>query len=141
MKRIWFAIMLFVAVCTGISSPGRQRIRDCEPNAVAGTPRPTFTTAHYLNHAGFSPHIEPRLAPLTKIQRTVESPGSMDDTLFVGIPRTPEGDKVYIRFLIEYWDIFQKPIDTPHRTMFCGYYPTTQPPFFFNCTKVVGEMN
>jgi hypothetical protein len=42
--------------------------------------------------------------------------------------------------VIEYRDIFQKASDRPHSTSFCGYYPTTQPPFFFNSSGC-GTMN
>jgi hypothetical protein len=73
------------------------------------------------------------LAPQKTILRMTVAPNASDDTMFVGAPEGNPTAKVYLRFVIEYWDIFQKRgIDPPHTTMFCGYYPTTQSPFFFN---------
>jgi hypothetical protein len=66
-------------------------------------------------------------------RRMVIAPGSNDDTIFIEVlPRDPK-ISLYVRFVIQYWDVFQnRGIDPPHSTTFCGYYPTTQPPFFFN---------
>jgi hypothetical protein len=40
--------------------------------------------------------------------------------------------KVYVRGRLEYQDIF----GTPHKTLFCGYYPTGGPSSnFYNCSS------
>ncbi|WP_353072605.1 hypothetical protein [Tunturiibacter gelidiferens] len=77
---------------------------------------------------------------IVKGNRTVQPPGDNGNALFLSIPPTPSGRKIYLRFAIDYWDVFQKPTDRPHTTSFCGYYPSTQPPFFFNCPDVTTEM-
>jgi hypothetical protein len=89
----------------------------------------------------FGDFDNPILSSPGAIDRMTVAPATTSDTLFLSVPPTNQKSKVYIRFVIEYWDIFQKRgIDPPHATVFCGYYPTTQPPFFFN-TSGCGAMN
>lgn len=73
------------------------------------------------------------LEPLKEIKRMVIAPNSNTDEMFLPIPPMNATTKIYVRFKIEYRDVFQKPTDEPHSTTFCGYYPSTKPPFFFNC--------
>jgi hypothetical protein len=53
------------------------------------------------------------------------APQSSNDSFY--IPVLPGTDKkANIRFVIEYWDVFQKLSDPPHTTSFCGYYPVVR---------------
>jgi hypothetical protein len=107
---------------------------------IANTERtPALNVA--IVKSGFSLDREPELLPASPMIQMVEAPGSTEDTIFIGIPPTPEGTRIYIKFVIEYWDVFQKLTDPPHTTTFCGFYPTTRPPFFFNCPNSASTMN
>lgn len=81
---------------------------------------------------GFGQKENPRLDRVKSVERMTESPGSENDALFADFPAADPSSKIYIRFVIEYWDVFQKRGDPPHITSFCGYYPTKRPPYFFN---------
>jgi hypothetical protein len=82
--------------------------------------------------ASFGPVLNALLARPHEVGRMTIAPGSATDTMFISVPPEDPRTKVYLRIIIEYWDIFQKRTDPPRSTAFCGYYPTTQPPFFFN---------
>ena len=73
------------------------------------------------------------MKPAAENFRKAIAPGaSTPDFYYIGLPPNT-ASRIYIRFIIEYRDIFQTPRDAPHTTEFCGYYPATRPPFFFNC--------
>jgi hypothetical protein len=65
-----------------------------------------------------------KLAPLSDAE-TVVSPNSTQFTVTLTIdnPRVPRGTKLFLRFVVTYRDILQKPADPPHVTTFCGFYP------------------
>jgi hypothetical protein len=76
---------------------------------------------------------------LHRSERTVVGPNSNAVFFAATNPVPREGilafqtgkTHLYVRCRIEYRDIFGNGI---HPTYFCAYYPTTKPPFFFNCS-------
>jgi hypothetical protein len=93
-----------------------------------------------IAEGGMTSYPYPPLGKNKKLQRIVEPPGSNGDTMYIQIPAT-SANKIYLRFAIQYWDVFQKSSDPPHKTTFCGFYPTSRPPNFFNCPDLPGTMN
>jgi hypothetical protein len=127
-QRAWVSIRS-VKLTTPYSLTGKGRITV----AIANSGK---TPALYVDmtRAGFGPSPNPDYSSTILAASMTIAPGSSDDEMFIDVPPADPDKTVYLRFVIEYWDIFQQATDKPHETVFCGYYPTTQPPFFFNTT-------
>jgi hypothetical protein len=81
---------------------------------------------------GFGYEENPPLKVVNKLYRLTEGPNSENDALFASVPQSDTSRTIYVRFVIQYWDVFQKRGEPPRMTIFCGYYPSPKPPFFFN---------
>ena len=127
-QRAWVSIRS-VKLTTPYSLTGKGRITV----AIANSGK---TPALYVDmtRAGFGQSPNPEYSSTILAASMTIAPGSGDDEMFIDVPPADPDKKVYLRFAIEYRDIFQQTTDKPHETVFCGYYPTTQPPFFFNTT-------
>lgn len=133
-QRAWVSIRS-VKLTTPYSLTAKGRITV----AIANSGR---TPALYVDmtKVGFGPLPNPESSSTILGASMTIAPGSSDDEMFIDVPPANPDKMVYLRFVIEYRDIFQQPTDKPHETVFCGYYPTTQPSFFFNTTGC-GTMN
>jgi len=89
----------------------------------------------YAGSSGFNVSPNMPLHPTKPIIHTVIAPGTPGDQIYFGLPPNPETLKLYIRFTLYYWDVFQKPSDQPHSTTFCGYYPSGRQNFLANCAE------
>jgi len=70
------------------------------------------------------------------------APGSTDNELYINIPAGDTNLTFYLRFTIEYRDIFQDRSQKPHIATFCGYYPNPRSPNLENfAAPGCGEMN
>jgi len=85
----------------------------------------------YIVNAGMGTTPNLIMTPVSPKSTVIASAG--DVQFYLDMPPNPTGVKIYIKVVIRYLDIFQKSTDKPHSTIFCGYYPTTQPPHFFSC--------
>jgi|HubBroStandDraft_4_1064222.scaffolds.fasta_scaffold18722_3 hypothetical protein len=89
--------------------------------------------------ASFGQTSDAKLHLVTPSVAMAIGPGIGDATLVLDVPPSDPTAKVYLHFVIQYWDIFQKPNDRPHYTLFCGYYsPPAQTPGFFSTADSVG---
>ena len=60
----------------------------------------------------------------TASAETVAPPNSTQNTIPLAIHLGIPGDtKLFIKFVLTYRDVLQKPSDPPHMTTFCGFYP------------------
>lgn len=94
-----------------------------------------------ITRAGFAATENVPMKPTRQTGWTTQAPGSTLNTMTFGLPPVSANAVIFIRFEVSYRVVFQKKDDPPHVTAFCGFYPTSTPPLFYDCPHGGSSMN